>query len=141
MSLFLSCITDDVTIAFSRPAFQPANRCFTVATLKNGNFHPIMTTYLELKAQAVVLAQQIEEARFVEVQDIIAAIKQQIDEYGITPEQLFGRQNSGAIGTRAPVAPKYRDPKSGATWSGRGKPPKWIANMKNRDRFLISSTQ
>ncbi|MCV9917067.1 H-NS histone family protein, partial [Burkholderia pseudomallei] len=27
-------------------------------------------------------------------------------------------------------------PKSGATWSGRGKPPNWIVG-KNRDRFLI----
>jgi DNA-binding protein H-NS len=30
----------------------------------------------------------------------------------------------------------YQDPKSGATWNGRGKPPNWIAG-KNRERFLI----
>jgi DNA-binding protein H-NS len=35
------------------------------------------------------------------------------------------------------VAPKYRDPKTGATWSGRGRAPQWIARVKNRDRFLI----
>lgn len=35
------------------------------------------------------------------------------------------------------VPPKYRDPKTGATWTGRGLPPKWIAAAKNRDRFLI----
>jgi DNA-binding protein H-NS len=34
-------------------------------------------------------------------------------------------------------AAKYRDPKSGATWSGRGRAPQWIAGAKNRDGFLI----
>ncbi|MBN6209404.1 H-NS histone family protein [Ralstonia pickettii] len=33
------------------------------------------------------------------------------------------------------VAPTYRDPKTGATWSGRGRAPTWIG--KNRDKFLI----
>ena len=43
--------------------------------------------------------------------------------------------------TRAPVAPKYRDPESGATWSGRGRAPRWITEAeaagKKRDDFLI----
>ncbi|WP_322048072.1 H-NS family nucleoid-associated regulatory protein, partial [Paraburkholderia sp. J67] len=34
---------------------------------------------------------------------------------------------------------KYQDPKSGATWSGRGRAPDWIKGAKNRDRFLIPS--
>jgi DNA-binding protein H-NS len=33
--------------------------------------------------------------------------------------------------------PKYRDPKSGATWSGRGPAPAWLAAAKDRSRFLI----
>ncbi|MBK3780098.1 H-NS histone family protein [Paraburkholderia aspalathi] len=37
------------------------------------------------------------------------------------------------------VPPKYRDPKTGATWSGRGLAPKWIAAAKNRNRFLIEA--
>ncbi|MGE8454289.1 MAG: H-NS family nucleoid-associated regulatory protein [Pseudomonadales bacterium] len=35
-------------------------------------------------------------------------------------------------------APKYRDPATGATWTGRGKPPNWI-NGKVRESFLIIS--
>ncbi|HZZ10715.1 MAG TPA: H-NS family nucleoid-associated regulatory protein [Paraburkholderia sp.] len=35
--------------------------------------------------------------------------------------------------------PKYRDPKSGATWSGRGPAPSWLASVKDRTRFLIDS--
>ena len=40
--------------------------------------------------------------------------------------------------SRSGVAPKYRDPESGSTWSGRGKPPKWIAGQ-DRDNFLIGA--
>jgi DNA-binding protein H-NS len=31
--------------------------------------------------------------------------------------------------TRRAVAPKYRDPSSGTTWSGRGKEPRWMTNL------------
>ncbi|MBO1859091.1 H-NS histone family protein [Burkholderia cenocepacia] len=51
--------------------------------------------------------------------------------------QIFGRRRAVAAHPRAPIAPKYRDPKTGATWSGRGKAPQWIAKAKNRDRFPI----
>ncbi|MBR8249768.1 H-NS family nucleoid-associated regulatory protein [Burkholderia cenocepacia] len=96
-----------------------------------------MATYLELKAQADALAQQAEAARLAELETIVAAIREQVAEYGITPEQIFGRKRGSVAGKRAPAAPKYQDPKTGATWSGRGKPPQWIAKAKNRDRFLI----
>lgn len=39
-----------------------------------------------------------------------------------------------------PVAPKYADPKSGATWSGRGRTPAWIKDVKDRSRFLINGS-
>jgi DNA-binding protein H-NS len=45
------------------------------------------------------------------------------------------RKASNALGTK--VAPKFRDPKSGATWTGRGSAPAWIAKAKNRSRFMI----
>jgi DNA-binding protein H-NS len=35
------------------------------------------------------------------------------------------------------VAAKYQDPKTGATWSGRGREPLWIKGKK-RDRFVIA---
>ena len=96
-----------------------------------------MATFLELKAQAEALAQQAEVARLAELNAIISAIREQVTEYGITPEQIFGRRRTVAANPRAPISPKYRDPKTGATWSGRGKAPQWIAKAKNRDRFLI----
>ena len=38
---------------------------------------------------------------------------------------------------RGPQPALYRDPKTGATWSGRARPPAWIANAKDRTKFLI----
>lgn len=46
---------------------------------------------------------------------------------------------SKAIGNyvRGPQPPKYQDPKSGATWSGRGRTPAWLSGVKDRNKFLI----
>jgi DNA-binding protein H-NS len=42
---------------------------------------------------------------------------------------------------RARVAPKYKDPETGATWTGRGKQPKWLSAHlsagKSIDQFKI----
>lgn len=49
-------------------------------------------------------------------------------EHGYTLEEIAGgatRKTSAAKGSK--VAPKYRHPGTGETWSGRGKPPKWLA--------------
>lgn len=43
------------------------------------------------------------------------------------------------------VRAKYRDPKTGHTWSGRGAPARWIAEYekagRKRDEFLINKSQ
>ena len=42
---------------------------------------------------------------------------------------------------RRPVAPKYRNPETGDTWTGRGLKPKWLqqalAEGKSLDEFLL----
>jgi DNA-binding protein H-NS len=35
--------------------------------------------------------------------------------------------------------PKYQHPKTGATWTGNGRAPAWIANVRDRSKFLIAS--
>ena len=57
-----------------------------------------------------------------------------VDQYGLNVDDVFGKKNTtGArtVGARATVAPKYRDPATGATWTGRGREPVWI---KGKDR-------
>ena len=62
-----------------------------------------------------------------EVRRLLSALAK---EHGYTLEEIAGgsaggRKTSAAKGSK--VAPKYRHPGTGETWSGRGKPPKWLA--------------
>jgi DNA-binding protein H-NS len=98
-----------------------------------------MSQYAELKAQIARLQAQADEARRTELSNVIEEIRNKIAEYGLTAQDLgfAAAARRGRPPKKAPLPPKYQDPKSGNTWSGRGKPPNWIAG-KNRDRFLIS---
>ncbi|CAH2904090.1 MAG: hypothetical protein PCALPYG88_7179 [uncultured Paraburkholderia sp.] len=51
---------------------------------------------------------------------------------------MSGRKSSGKVGNK-PLAPPamYRDPKTGATWSGRGRAPGWIARAKDRSKYSV----
>ncbi|MCA8204187.1 MULTISPECIES: H-NS histone family protein [Burkholderia] len=97
-----------------------------------------MSGYRELKAQADELMKRAEEARQAELETVLQEVRTRVAEYGLTPRQIFGRQGSATRAARktAAVAPKYRDPNTGATWSGRGREPAWIKG-KRRERFLI----
>jgi DNA-binding protein H-NS len=41
---------------------------------------------------------------------------------------------------KGPQPAKYLDPKTGATWSGRGPAPAWLAAVKDRSKFLVAGT-
>jgi DNA-binding protein H-NS len=99
-----------------------------------------MSQYADLKAQIAKLQAQAEEARRTEIDNVVADIRQKIAEYGLTAQDLgFAvAAKRGRPPKKAPLPAKYQDPKSGNTWSGRGKPPKWIVG-KNRERFLIGA--
>ena len=99
-----------------------------------------MSQYADLKAQIAKLQAQAEEARRTEIDNVVADIRQKIAEYGLSAQDLgFAvAAKRGRPPKKAPLPAKYQDPKSGNTWSGRGKPPKWIVG-KNRERFLIGS--
>lgn len=72
----------------------------------------------------------------------MADLKAKISAYGLTAADLGFRGAALSTKGRAKTAkvsvPKYRDPKTGATWTGHGRAPGWIANAKNRDSFLIA---
>lgn len=96
-----------------------------------------MTSYKELLQQRENLEKQIEEARRRENQEAIDKVRALVAEYELTPDDVFGGRRGGKSSSAGQkVAPKYRDKATGATWTGRGKPPKWIEG-KNRDEFLI----
>lgn len=95
-----------------------------------------MATYKQLQDQIKQLQHEAEELRKNEISNAIAQIKMTMAEYGITLADLgyAGKKKSGPL--RAPLAPKYRNPETGETWSGRGKAPRWI-DPANKEKFLI----
>lgn len=92
-----------------------------------------MATYKQLLAEKEKLEAQLEEARQAEVAAVIAQIQSLMADYGLTVEDLATRRRKRKV--QRPTA-KYRDPKTGKTWSGRGRAPAWLG--KNRDRYLIA---
>ncbi|MGN6230593.1 MAG: H-NS histone family protein [Trinickia sp.] len=94
-----------------------------------------MPTYKQLTEQLAKVQAQMAAAREKELTATIAQIREQIAEYGITAEELGFSSKRTASRKSAGLPPKYRDPKTGATWSGRGRAPAWLG--KRRDKFLI----
>jgi len=96
-----------------------------------------MPTYQALLHQIEQLQAQAQEARKKEVPSIIAEIKQKIIDYDLSLSDLgFTHLKRAQAGAKTPRPPKYKNPRTGQTWSGRGKPPNWIAG-KNKEKFLI----
>ncbi|AJG25000.1 H-NS histone family protein [Cupriavidus basilensis] len=104
-----------------------------------------MATYKQLVAEKAALEAKLVEARATEVAGVIEQIQTLMAEYELTVDDLAPRRRRGrpaagdkpkaAAKEKASLPAKYMDPKTGATWTGRGRAPAWLG--KNRDKFLI----
>lgn len=84
-----------------------------------------MTTNLkDLLAQRAALEAQIAEAQSSERASAVQQVRSLMAEHGLTVADLSGKSPKAAA---SKVAAKYREPDTGATWSGRGLRPKWLA--------------
>jgi DNA-binding protein H-NS len=98
-----------------------------------------MPTLKELLAQREALQDQLEVARQRQAEIVLAEVVAKMGEYKISLSELMGHNVIVQLKTPvATVAPKYRDTSTGATWSGRGRAPHWIAD-KNRADYLVSA--
>ncbi len=100
-----------------------------------------MSNYKELLKERDLLEAKIQEARRAELASALQTVRTLVNEYQLTQQQVFPptrgpRSLVASAGTGSKVAPKYRNPATGQTWTGRGKAPKWI-DGQNRDQFLI----
>ena len=121
-----------------------------------------MKAYKQIRADIARLEREAEAARKAESALTVAKIRKLAAEYDLTAadiglgsgpqEKDSGRPTAKAGPKKAPrKAPakkaarsgagvaKYRDPKSGKTWTGFGRAPQWLASAKTRDAFLIGS--
>jgi DNA-binding protein H-NS len=90
---------------------------------------------LQAKADALVAKQS--ESALQKIHDLMSRHGLSVSDI----EQYSGRRKgtgrSNSADKQGEVA--YRDPKTGATWSGRGRAPGWIANAKDRSKFAVSA--
>lgn len=118
-----------------------------------------MATYQSVQRQIAELQKKAEVLRKAEAEKVITGIKAQIAKYSLTPSDLFeGRVldiSATTVSAQKPTAqpavkasakksdrraPKYMDPVTKKTWSGRGKAPAWIKEGKRED-YLIGTEQ
>ncbi|WP_458762798.1 H-NS histone family protein [Cupriavidus basilensis] len=101
-----------------------------------------MATYKQLLAQKEALEAQLAEVRANEAAGVLEKIRSLMAEFGLTAEDIEGKPRRGrpvgsvAKAVKEPLPPKYRDPKTGKTWSGRGRAPAWLG--KRPERLLIA---
>ncbi|WP_183300273.1 H-NS family nucleoid-associated regulatory protein [Cupriavidus alkaliphilus] len=94
-----------------------------------------------LLAQLASVNAQLEQLRATEVPKAVEEIQQLMQEYDLSIEDIVGKPSvepaARAVRTKTKAAPppRYRNPKTGQTWSGRGRAPAWIG--KKPERFLI----
>jgi DNA-binding protein H-NS len=80
---------------------------------------------------------KIAEAQAEAREAVLVQVREMVEQYGLTEKDVFGRKRGGPHPTKGTkVAPKYQNPKTGETWTGRGRAPKWMGG-KNPDQFLI----
>jgi DNA-binding protein H-NS len=125
-----------------------------------------MVTLEQVQSQIAKLQKQAEELLRKKKASIIADIKALLAKHGLTtadieastaapktgakrgPKPGFKRAGKSAAAaptkkaasqTKGKLPAMYINPKTGETWSGHARPPSWIAKVKNRAKFLITS--
>ncbi|RKF36735.1 H-NS family nucleoid-associated regulatory protein [Paraburkholderia fungorum] len=81
---------------------------------------------------------------------VIEKIRELMAKHGLTTADIDAHSDGKRSAAKTVVvkttskgsvaAAKYRDPKSGATWTGHGRAPGWIAAAKNRDKYLVEGS-
>jgi DNA-binding protein H-NS len=116
-----------------------------------------MATLEIIQARIKKLQTQAETLLAKRAQGALDQIRELMIKHGLTTEDIERRAkarrererkvrlgvSSGKVGIASAVKgklpPKYRDPKTGATWSGHARPPAWIKDVKDRSKFLIDA--
>ncbi|EEF25687.1 conserved hypothetical protein [Ricinus communis] len=107
-----------------------------------------MATLQSLKARIAKLQAQAEAIVKKDSSAVIEKIRGIMEKHGITTADIDAHIGGGAkkrgrkpgvkAAAKSPAsAAKYRDPKTGATWTGHGRAPAWIASAKDRSKFLV----
>ena len=93
-----------------------------------------MASFKEIQAQIEQLQRQAAEEHKTELVTAIRQIRKLMDEYGITVDDLQPTRKKAAARKSGPV--QFRNSQTGATWSGRGRMPNWLAGQ-DKEQFRV----
>ncbi|WP_321947866.1 H-NS family nucleoid-associated regulatory protein [Paraburkholderia sp. J10-1] len=104
-----------------------------------------MATLEGIQARIAKLQAQAEALVTTKSSAVLEKIRDLMDKHGISVADIEsdagkrrGRKPlAKSVASKAASSAKYADPKTGATWSGRGRAPAWIASVKDRTKFLV----
>ncbi len=94
----------------------------------------------DLEKQAAAIQKAETAAAAAKAKELIARYNLTAEDLGLVgkPGKLVAAKKAATTKVKTVGVAKYRDPKSGKTWTGHGKAPGWIASKRNRDALLIS---
>lgn len=98
-----------------------------------------MASLKEIQVQIEQLQQQAAEQRDRELADAVQKIRDLMQEYGITVNDLQSIRKKGAgkkSTAKKSAAVQFRDAETGNTWSGRGLMPHWLSGQ-DKERFRV----
>jgi DNA-binding protein H-NS len=99
----------------------------------------IQTKIAKLQAQAEAIASTKTTAALEKIRDLMHKHSVSVADIEAFVGKRRGRKPAQTATAKAGAsAPKYLDPKTGATWTGHGRAPQWIANAKDRSKFLVT---
>jgi DNA-binding protein H-NS len=108
-----------------------------------------MATLESMQAKIKKLEQQAEALIAKQSSGGIEKIRDLMEKHGLTTADIDAhaggkgrakKASAKTVTTGGTPTVKYRDPKSGAKWTGHGRAPGWIASAKNRDKFLVDGS-
>jgi DNA-binding protein H-NS len=108
-----------------------------------------MVTLENIHAKISKLQARAEQIAATQKSDVLEKIRGLMEKHGVSTADIDayfsgsqrGRKPKARVIDEQPtVAAKYRDPKTGTTWSGRGRAPAWIASVRDRSKFLIDGS-
>ncbi|MFM0516609.1 MULTISPECIES: H-NS histone family protein [Caballeronia] len=119
-----------------------------------------MATLKQMQAKLKKLQAQAEQLIAKRAQAVLDDIRAMMERHGLTTADIdkhgkkikraakpkvalpapAGRHKAMTkLAKKGKLPAKYRNPKTGETWSGWARPPAWIANVKDRSKFLIDA--
>lgn len=98
----------------------------------------------ELEQKRLEIEREIQEIQARQKKPVLNSIVESMIEFDIDPQEVVSlfQQRTGKSGRKLGPAPaKYRHPKTGQSWTGRGKAPRWLTEEEEqgtpRDKFLV----